>query len=328
MAVRYDIRRENLHPLSFRCRRRGTPRSATGWSGWPHPCLTGHPRLRRAHLRYTARILGVPTPGDVNTAQLIEVIGAEGRSLEYRRSLRSSLVVFYGWALTSGLVESNPVSGCRKSEQPARTQSRPPTTCGNTYNSTPMSARCSWPGWRVKPVCAAPKSPGALGGSALRRRRPRTDRARQSGKQRIVPITPSLAAAIRAARHAIADTYSRTNRRPHQPRPGRTPGIAGDAARWSMHKLRHRYATRGYAGTGNLRAVQEALGHASVATTQRYTAVSAREIRAVAEAAAHRVPCNDNHPVSSRDTSLGRGAGCRMPGSLHLNDHPPPPRSR
>ncbi|EUA18515.1 phage integrase family protein [Mycobacterium xenopi 3993] len=56
-----------------------------------------------------------------------------------------------------------------------------------------------------------------------------------------------------------------------------------------MHKLRHRYATRGYAGTGNLRAVQEALGHASVATTQRYTAVSAREIRAVAEAAAHRV---------------------------------------
>jgi site-specific recombinase XerD len=32
--------------------------------------------------------------------------------------------------------------------------------------------------------------------------------------------------------------------------------------------------------------VQEALGHASVATTQRYTAVAARDIRAVAEAAA------------------------------------------
>jgi integrase len=40
-----------------------------------------------------------------------------------------------------------------------------------------------------------------------------------------------------------------------------------------------------FLGTGNLRAVQEALGHASVAITQRYTAVAAREIRAVAEAA-------------------------------------------
>jgi len=33
-------------------------------------------------------------------------------------------------------------------------------------------------------------------------------------------------------------------------------------------------------------ATQEALGHASVATTQRYTAVSSRDVRAVAEAAA------------------------------------------
>jgi integrase/recombinase XerC len=37
-----------------------------------------------------------------------------------------------------------------------------------------------------------------------------------------------------------------------------------------------------------VRAQQQALGHDSVATTQRYTAVSGREIRAVSEAAAWR----------------------------------------
>jgi site-specific recombinase XerC len=49
---------------------------------------------------------------------------------------------------------------------------------------------------------------------------------------------------------------------------------------WSMHKLRHRFATRGYAGTGDLLAVKEALGHASVATTQLYTAVPRKGVRA------------------------------------------------
>ena len=55
---------------------------------------------------------------------------------------------------------------------------------------------------------------------------------------------------------------------------------------WTMHKLRHRYASRGYARTRNLRAVQLALGHASVATTERYTMVTSDEVRLVSEAAA------------------------------------------
>lgn len=48
---------------------------------------------------------------------------------------------------------------------------------------------------------------------------------------------------------------------------------------WTMHKLRHRFATKAYRGTRNLRAVQTLLGHASVATTERYTAVDDSELR-------------------------------------------------
>jgi integrase len=48
----------------------------------------------------------------------------------------------------------------------------------------------------------------------------------------------------------------------------------------TMHSLRHRFASRAYRGTRNLRAVQVLLGHASIATTERYTAVDDSEIRA------------------------------------------------
>ena len=104
-------------------------------------------------------------------------------------------------------------------------------------------------------------------------------------KQRVVPITATLAAEMSSAQlggflfpgqidgHMSPEAVGRCVSKMMPPG-------------WSIHKLRHRFASRGYAGTGNLRAVQEALGHASVATTQRYTAVAAREIRAVAEAAA------------------------------------------
>lgn len=55
---------------------------------------------------------------------------------------------------------------------------------------------------------------------------------------------------------------------------------------WTGHKLRHAAGTRGFRGTHNIRAVQEFLGHASVRTTQIYTAVEEEDLRAVAVAAA------------------------------------------
>lgn len=54
---------------------------------------------------------------------------------------------------------------------------------------------------------------------------------------------------------------------------------------WSMHCLRRRFASRAYCSTRNLRAFQKLLGHESVATTERYTAVDDDEIRATMVAA-------------------------------------------
>ncbi|AEG84519.1 tyrosine-type recombinase/integrase [Corynebacterium ulcerans] len=54
---------------------------------------------------------------------------------------------------------------------------------------------------------------------------------------------------------------------------------------WTPHKIRHRYATVAYGHSYDLRAVQELLGHASVSTTQIYTAVSDTSMRSAASAA-------------------------------------------
>jgi integrase/recombinase XerD len=120
----------------------------------------------------------------------------------------------------------------------------------------------------------------------------------KGGRERLVPVAES-------ARRAVADYLRELRRRsegdvrwlfPSSGASGhltrqhfalelkRLAGLAGIGAdRISPHVLRHGFASHLLAGGADLRAVQQMLGHADIATTQIYTHVQPERLKAAVE---------------------------------------------
>ena len=82
----------------------------------------------------------------------------------------------------------------------------------------------------------------------------------------------------------VAVTGKRITTRQFSRRLDRWQWQAGIEKRITAHTFRHTLANRLLAKTGNLRLVQQALGHRSIASTLRYTVVPSEALRAALEA--------------------------------------------
>lgn len=113
----------------------------------------------------------------------------------------------------------------------------------------------------------------------------------KGGVERLVPLSERLEAAIRSYQQQQGITTGWLF-------PGAISGhisstwlgklLNGQLPRpWTLHGLRHRFATAVYAATHDIIVVQQLLGHASVATTQRYLAFTDEQLRAAIELADH-----------------------------------------
>jgi len=275
--------------------------------------LTGvAPATREAYNRDLAAFtvwtdrLGLDGPAAVDRRVLRRYLAFLSTTGKARRSIArsaSSLRRYFGWLRLTGRIATDPSAGLSAPkgegrlprvlpesevnqliDEPVRNDD-PPEIAGRDLAVVELLYGS---GLRVAELCGL--RPGDLD----------LDQRRvivwgKGSKQRRVPLSPPAVEALRqwldSGRPALTgpdspDDAVFLNRRGHRltPRDVRRILDRRSATPVHPHALRHTFATHLLDGGADLRAVQELLGHADLATTQLYTHVSKERLKSVFQA--------------------------------------------
>jgi len=226
-----------------------------------------------------ARGLGCP-PAEVTAEKLLDWLGRQQHlSPEGRHSYRSTLAGFLSWAYRYGRIPVYLGDALPR----VRVPEAPPRPANDDAWQTALEKADR----RTKLMLRLAAEAGLRHAEIAQVHSSHLDTASgqllvhgKGGKQRVVPISDHLAYLVREC----GDGWVFSNGFGGHLSAGHVGRLIagvlpGDLA---AHTLRHRYATRAYRGSHNLRAVQKLLGHSSVLSTERYTMVADDEVRAAA----------------------------------------------
>ena len=206
---------------------------------------------------------------------------------------------YFGWASLEGIVDTDPTHGLQVSAGPGRL---PRVLSRNELDHLldgPLPDEPEWrrhrddavleilygSGVRVSELCSLTIGDVDLAARAL-------TVWGKGDKQRRVPLSDPAAGALASwlairgdvlAEETATIVFGNERGRPMTPRDVRRVIDRRSAAPTHPHALRHSFATHLLDGGADLRAVQELLGHADVATTQRYTHVSRERLKSAYE---------------------------------------------
>jgi integrase len=239
-------------------------------------------RLKTHYVARLARI--VPDPWAATECDLLAFLAGPTWKPETRKSARSSLRKFYSWALDAGHLTVDPAARLPKVRVP---MGKPRPTPVDVFTAALEAAEPRvW--LMILLALLAGLRRGEIAG--LHTNCIEGDRLRIEGKggvTRVIPLHPDLAEALEQVPDGWVFPPVRYRRDGHISADYVGKQVTAVLGGFTAHTLRHAAASRWLAATGNLIVVRDLLGHASVATTQRYTATPQDALRSATGADWH-----------------------------------------